>query len=123
MIVQCDQCATKYKVPDEKVSVAGTKAQCKSCGQIMTLYPPTPERPAEPPPASPPPSEVSVAPEALGAVVPPASRKKARSAPLATWRSLLLVGVAAVIVGVGVSYVLGQAVNRSLATFIATILK
>ncbi|MFQ5893309.1 MAG: zinc-ribbon domain-containing protein [Nitrospinota bacterium] len=123
MIVKCDQCATRYKVPEEKVSMAGTKAKCKGCGQIMTLYPPAIEKPVEPPQASAPAAEVSVAPDPHASEVQPASKKKARSAPLVTWRSLLFVGVVAVLVGVGVSYVLGQAVNRSLATFISTILK
>ncbi|MFQ6672966.1 MAG: zinc-ribbon domain-containing protein, partial [Candidatus Tectimicrobiota bacterium] len=86
MIVQCDQCATRYQVPDEKLSAAGTKARCKQCGHIMTLYRPGPEEPAEVPRVPATAAEVPVAPDPPRPVAKRASRQKARAAPIVTWR-------------------------------------
>lgn len=109
MIVQCDQCATKYTVPDEKVPAAGIKAQCKGCGHIMLVSRPAPEPTLD---------EPAVEPEEFEP-----SGEEARSSSSIPWRGLLLVGAFAVVVGVGASYVLGQVLNRSLATFLAAIFK
>ncbi len=115
MIVQCDQCATKYTVPDEKVPAAGIKAQCKGCGHIMLLSRPAPEPTLDEPPVVPDRSEVGEF---------KALREEVRSSsPAVMWRRFLLVGAFAVVVGLGASYVLGQVLNRSLTTFLAAIFK
>lgn len=153
MIVQCDKCATKYKVPEEKVPAAGIKAQCKACGHIVTVYRPTPGEPLEQVTLSPIPSQepwqcvcgahnapelddcetckrskklfagIPAKPEPPGPVARQASGEETRSAPIATWRSLLLVGASAAILGVGISYLLGHVLNRSLAMFFSSIFK
>lgn len=114
MIVQCDQCATKYTVPDEKVPAAGIKAQCKGCGHIMLVSRPAPELTLDEPAVEPDRPE-------LEEFEP--SGEEARSSSSIPWRGLLLVGAFAVVVGVGASYVLGQVLSRSLATFLAAIFK
>lgn len=114
MIVQCDQCATKYTVPDEKVPEAGIKAQCKECGHIMLVSRSAPELTLD---------EAPVVPDRPEVEEFEPSEEEARSSSLISWRSLLLVGAFAVVVGIGSSYVLGQVLNRSLAMFLAAIFK
>src|SRR5688572_192226 len=62
MIVKCDQCQTRFKIPDEKVTEKGVKVRCTKCqhtfrvkrtadGTAMVVPPgggPTPPPPAEP---------------------------------------------------------------------------
>ncbi|NNB91506.1 zinc-ribbon domain-containing protein, partial [Corallococcus exiguus] len=31
MIVQCEQCQTRFKIPDEKVTEKGVKVRCTKC--------------------------------------------------------------------------------------------
>ena len=31
MIVKCDQCQTRFKIPDEKVTSKGVKVRCTKC--------------------------------------------------------------------------------------------
>lgn len=153
VIVQCEQCATKYTVPDEKVPAGGIRAQCKGCGHIVLVSRPAPQLAIDEPSlpaaaveqmwscacgASNAPdadacetcgqpqtglAEVAVEPDDSGPEIFETPKRRARSASLVPWRSLLFVGALAVIVGVGASYVLGQALNRSLASFLAAIFK
>lgn len=61
MQVQCPQCSSRYKLPDEKIRPSGTKVRCPRCQHAFYVHPkqdaesaPQPFRP-EPPPAPPPP--------------------------------------------------------------------
>lgn len=153
MIVQCDQCATKYTVPDEKIPAAGIKAQCKGCGHIMAVSRPAAQAVVDEPPVSYDDEEeawscpcgagnapdvnecgdcgqpkaglldVEVGPEYSGVEELGTAKGQARSVPLVPWRRLLLVGAVAVVIGVGTSFVLGQMLNRSLSTFLTAIFK
>lgn len=165
MIVQCQQCGTKYRLPRERVPESGVKARCKGCGHVMKIS--SAEEPEEPREFSEPeepeahiPTTTEAAPEeawkcACGTMneadesycvkckrskllftsIPreplaadPADRpslqaEARRSSSLATWRSFLIVAALAVVLGVGISYALGSAVNRSITNFLTTIFK
>jgi predicted Zn finger-like uncharacterized protein len=153
LIIQCDQCSTKYRVPKDKVPKEGIKAKCKGCGHVMSISPPEPEAPKEQPLTVADPSKdewrcacgaVNPAEEdhcpkckrakilftTIARDVPPPERKvqripreKAPSSLSTTWKNLLLVGALAVVLGVGISYALGYAVNRSITAFLTTIFK
>lgn len=153
MIVQCPQCGTKYRLPKEKVPEAGVKAKCKGCGNVIRVSRPAPEKEAvktqTPAPslketwqcvcgtANPPASEFCIKCKRskklftkIAAVAERPHRQERRpstieapSASFNIWRSLLLVGALAVILGIGISYALGYAVNQSISTFLTTIFK
>jgi predicted Zn finger-like uncharacterized protein len=153
LIVQCEKCATKYTVPDEKVPLAGIKAKCKGCGHIMLVSRPVPEPTIGEPPVPALADEESWSclcgaisetdADVCGACGRPKAglpkvaaepglpkadefeqyRKKARVASRRPWRIFLYVVVLAVVVGVGASYFLGHVLNRSIATFLAAIFK
>jgi predicted Zn finger-like uncharacterized protein len=40
MIVTCPECATKYNLPDDKISSAGSKVRCSKCKHVFTVTPP-----------------------------------------------------------------------------------
>ncbi|MBI2374848.1 MAG: zinc-ribbon domain-containing protein [Deltaproteobacteria bacterium] len=44
MIVQCTNCRTKFRLPDEKIGATGTKVRCSRCGSVFLV-----ERSAEQP--------------------------------------------------------------------------
>src|SRR6056297_2413486 len=46
MIIQCEQCQTRFRLADEKLKPAGTKVRCSKCKHVFTVMPPAPE-PAE----------------------------------------------------------------------------
>src|SRR4051812_48312206 len=67
MIVKCEQCQTRFKIPDDKVTDKGVKVRCTKCqhtfrvkrdgstagsGQVAAAppLPPPPAKPAEPDP-------------------------------------------------------------------------
>ncbi|MFZ9888498.1 MAG: zinc-ribbon domain-containing protein, partial [Myxococcota bacterium] len=82
MIIQCEQCATRFKVPDERVTSSGTKVRCSKCKHVFVVTtasgvgidPAAPTVPIVPPsPFSPPPSSAPPAPlSPFGMVAPPA---------------------------------------------------
>lgn len=37
MIVQCDKCKTKFRIPDEKVSDSGVKVRCSRCAHVFMV--------------------------------------------------------------------------------------
>lgn len=39
IVIQCEQCSTKYRVPKDKVPEGGIKARCKGCGHVITIAP------------------------------------------------------------------------------------
>lgn len=74
LIVQCEHCQTKYRIPDEKVKGKGVKVRCTKCNKIFTVLP-AGEIPA---PASAPPKSGPAAPEAVapkGEPSPPSTSK------------------------------------------------
>ena len=54
MVVQCEQCQTKYRIADEKVKGKGVKVRCAKCDNVFTVTPPAEESPAPLPEAGPP---------------------------------------------------------------------
>jgi predicted Zn finger-like uncharacterized protein len=50
MIIQCEQCDTRFRMADEKLKPGGTKVRCSKCKYVFTVTPPAPEpEPAEEP--------------------------------------------------------------------------
>ncbi|RMF48291.1 MAG: DUF3426 domain-containing protein [Deltaproteobacteria bacterium] len=47
MIIQCDACQTRFRLPDEKLKPGGVKVRCTKCSQVFRVEAP----PAEPEPA------------------------------------------------------------------------
>lgn len=47
MIIQCEECSTRFRLADEKVKPSGTKVRCSKCRHIFTVMPPAPEPPDE----------------------------------------------------------------------------
>lgn len=47
MIVQCENCHTKYNLPDDKIPADGVKVKCSKCSHTFMVSPP---KPAEPEP-------------------------------------------------------------------------
>ena len=37
MIVKCEQCQTKFKIPDDKVTEKGVKVRCTKCGHTFRV--------------------------------------------------------------------------------------
>lgn len=37
MIVKCEQCQTRFKIPDEKVTDKGVKVRCNKCGHTFRV--------------------------------------------------------------------------------------
>ncbi len=68
MIVKCDKCQTRFKIPDEKVTEKGVKVRCTKCQNTFRVKKAAADgapalTPAGPPPSKPP-SVPAVAPEA-----------------------------------------------------------
>ena len=47
MIIQCEQCQTRFRLADEKLKPTGTKVRCSKCKHVFTVMPPEPEPPEE----------------------------------------------------------------------------
>jgi predicted Zn finger-like uncharacterized protein len=45
MIIQCEKCGTRFRLPDEKMRPEGIKARCARCKQIFFATPPPPQEP------------------------------------------------------------------------------
>lgn len=58
MIVECEKCHTKYRIPDEKVRGKGVKVRCAKCHHTFTVFPPR-EVPVPPPSSPQPPQDLS----------------------------------------------------------------
>ena len=39
MIVTCPECATKYNLPDDKISPSGSRVRCTKCTHVFTVTP------------------------------------------------------------------------------------
>jgi predicted Zn finger-like uncharacterized protein len=50
MIVKCEQCQTRFKIPDEKVTDKGVKVRCTKCGNTFRV---TADQPRAPAPSAP----------------------------------------------------------------------
>ncbi|MBW2503409.1 MAG: zinc-ribbon domain-containing protein [Deltaproteobacteria bacterium] len=49
MIIQCDECQTRFRLADEKVKSKGTKVRCSRCKHVFTVFPAhTPPREDQP---------------------------------------------------------------------------
>ena len=49
MIVQCEQCHTKYNIDDSKITPQGVRVRCAKCQHVFSVKPP--QAPPPPPPA------------------------------------------------------------------------
>jgi len=67
MIIQCDKCATKFRLDDSRITPNGVKVRCTKCDNVFIVTPP------------PPPEEVQV--EELFGVAPGMEERPARPAP------------------------------------------
>ena len=47
MIIQCDQCHTRFKIDDSKVTEKGVKVRCKKCRNIFSVKKPVEEKAQE----------------------------------------------------------------------------
>ena len=65
MIVQCNKCQTKFRLPDNRMKAGGVKVRCSRCAHVFKVRMAA-EQPAPPPPAPPPPSSI-----ATGGTPPP----------------------------------------------------
>ncbi|NBD11499.1 hypothetical protein GTY96_21265 [Corallococcus sp. c25j21] len=87
MIVQCEQCQTRFKIPDEKVTEKGVKVRCTKCQNTFRVArEPTPALSAPPPAPSPggqadPFQAFGDAPEPTGEVTRPGAAYYAPGAP------------------------------------------
>ena len=43
MIIQCEECTTRFRLADEKLKPTGTKVRCSKCKHVFTVMPPEPE--------------------------------------------------------------------------------
>ncbi len=77
MIIQCEQCRTKFRLDDEKVSDRGAKVRCAKCRHVFTVR--KDEGQAEPATVAPLAAEAAAAPadEATRLAVPPAAEPEA----------------------------------------------
>ncbi|HKK33105.1 MAG TPA: DUF3426 domain-containing protein [Desulfomicrobiaceae bacterium] len=53
MVIQCPECGTKYKVPDDKARPEGTPVRCTKCKHVFKIFPEIPaEKSAAPAPVA-----------------------------------------------------------------------
>ncbi|MBX5483392.1 MAG: zinc-ribbon domain-containing protein [Myxococcaceae bacterium] len=72
MIVKCEKCQTRFKIPDEKVTEKGVKVRCTRCQNTFRVTKSGGAPPPPPPPAPPPPPSVDPDPFAkFGQASPP----------------------------------------------------
>ncbi|WP_415829633.1 zinc-ribbon domain-containing protein, partial [Corallococcus exiguus] len=87
MIVQCEQCQTRFKIPDEKVTEKGVKVRCTKCQNTFRVAREPAPAPSAPPPAGPPAEQPDPfqafgdAPEPTGEVTRPGAAYYAPGAP------------------------------------------
>jgi len=48
MVIQCDKCDTRFRLPDDRLKPEGVKVRCSHCKEVFTVYPPA----AEPAPSA-----------------------------------------------------------------------
>ncbi len=46
MVIQCEKCDTRFRLPDEKLKPEGVKVRCSHCKEVFTVYPPSADAPA-----------------------------------------------------------------------------
>jgi predicted Zn finger-like uncharacterized protein len=51
MIVQCQNCRTKFNLPEQSLKPEGSWVRCSKCQDVFQVFPPEPEPEAEPSPA------------------------------------------------------------------------
>lgn len=87
MIVQCEQCQTRFKIPDEKVTEKGVKVRCTKCQNTFRVAREPAPALSAPPPAGPPAGQADPfqafgdAPEPTGEVTRPGAAYYAPGAP------------------------------------------
>ncbi|MFB1482947.1 zinc-ribbon domain-containing protein [Corallococcus sp. RDP092CA] len=87
MIVQCEQCQTRFKIPDEKVTEKGVKVRCTKCQNTFRVAREPAPALSAPPPAAPPAGQADPfqafgeAPEPTGEVTRPGAAYYAPGAP------------------------------------------
>ncbi|RKH68458.1 hypothetical protein D7X96_17415 [Corallococcus interemptor] len=87
MIVQCEQCQTRFKIPDEKVTEKGVKVRCTKCQNTFRVAREPAPALSAPPPAGPPAGQpdpfhaFGEAPEPTGEVTRPGPAYYAPGAP------------------------------------------
>ncbi|RKH80071.1 hypothetical protein D7Y21_32775 [Corallococcus sp. AB045] len=87
MIVQCEQCQTRFKIPDEKVTEKGVKVRCTKCQNTFRVAREPAPALSAPPPAGPPAEQADPfqsfgdAPEPTGEVTRPGAAYYAPGAP------------------------------------------
>ena len=47
MIIQCDQCKTRFRLDDSKVKGKGVRVKCTKCQNLFIVTPPEPEKEPE----------------------------------------------------------------------------
>ena len=47
MIIQCDQCQTRFRLDDSKVKGKGVRVKCTKCQNLFIVTPPEPEKEPE----------------------------------------------------------------------------
>ena len=81
MIVECQNCQTKFNVDPGRIKEGGSKVKCSSCGNIFKIFRPAPEPVPEPPaPPEEPLFETGAPEEALGGETPAESPAEATEA-------------------------------------------
>ena len=63
MVIQCEKCDTRFRLPDERMKPEGVKVRCSHCKEVFTVYPPAGE-PAAASPAPAPAPEPTPEPDA-----------------------------------------------------------
>jgi len=47
MVIQCEKCDTRFRLPDDRLKPEGVKVRCSHCKEVFTVYPPSDEAPVE----------------------------------------------------------------------------
>ena len=43
MIIQCEECESKFQLDDSMLKESGSKVRCSVCKRVFTVYPPEPD--------------------------------------------------------------------------------
>ncbi len=46
MVIQCEKCDTRFRLPDDRLKPEGVKVRCSHCKEVFTVYPPSGDPPA-----------------------------------------------------------------------------